>query len=78
MPKRALAALLLVAAAAGPAGAQPSDNARGGVPTETQSRMAERIDYGLIWNLVGLFGLLGLLGLRRPHGDDSYHPTPLE
>ena len=78
MRKRALAALLLVTAAAGPAAAQPSDNARGGIPTETQSRMAEGIDYGLIWNLVGLFGLLGLLGLRRPHADDSYHPAPLE
>jgi len=27
---------------------------------------------------IGLIGLLGLLGFRRRHGEDSYHPAPLE
>lgn len=75
---RMLLAVLFVTAAVGPASAQPSDNARGGIPTETQSRRAGGIDYDVIWNLIGLVGLLGLLGMRKEHADDSYHPSSLD
>lgn len=51
---------------------------RGGVPTETQDRMNQRFDSGLLWNILGLFGLLGLLGLRRGHAEDGYHPAAFE
>ena len=78
MRKGMMLALFLATAAIGPAAAQPSDNARGGIPTETQARMAQGIDWNLIWNLIGLAGLLGLLGLKKEHSDDSYHPAPLE
>ena len=79
MRKGMMLALLLVTAALGPAAAQqPSDNARGGIPTETQSRLAGGIDYDLVWNLIGLAGLLGLLGMRKEHADDSYHPSSIE
>ena len=77
MRKRMLLALILATAAIGPAGAQPSDNARGGIPTETQSRQWNPDDW-LTWDLLGLIGLLGLLGLRKPHSEDSYHPASLE
>ena len=70
--------LLLVTAAIGPAAAQRSDNARGGIPTETQERLATGFDYDLMWNLIGLLGLFGLAGLRKEHAEDSYHPAPLE
>jgi hypothetical protein len=49
----------------------------GGVPTETQRRMA-RGDAGFPWDLLGLFGLIGLLGLSRKHPDDSYHPSSVD
>jgi hypothetical protein len=78
MRKRMMVALLLATAAIGPAAAQPSDNARGGIATETQDRLASEQNYDLILDLIGMFGLLGLLGLQRRHSDDSYHPAPLE
>lgn len=72
-------ALFLAIAAPGSAAAQPSvDNARGGVPTETQSRMADRGSIDFIWDWLGLLGLLGLFGLRQEHAEDGYHPAPVE
>jgi len=78
---RMIVALFLATAVVGPASAQNAadDNARGGVSTETMSRMAsgdEGMD--LVWNILGLFGLLGLVGLRGEHADDSYHPASVE
>jgi len=70
-------ALFLAAASIGPAAAQDTDNARGGIPTETQSRMAEHSDNNLL-DWFGLLGLLGLLGLRKEHDEDGYHPAPVE
>jgi len=78
MRMRIMLALLLATAQIGPAAAQRSENARGGIPTETQDRLAGGIDYDLFWNLVGLFGLFGLLRLKRHHSEDSYHPAPIE
>jgi hypothetical protein len=75
MRKRVVLALILATTLVGPAAAQ---NDRGGVNTETQSRLAGGSDPNLIWNILGLFGLIGLFGLRRDHPDDSYHPAPLE
>jgi hypothetical protein len=79
MRTRMIVALFLATAVVGPAAAQPSDNDRGGVRTETMSRV-EAGDEGLelVWNLLGLFGLLGLIGLRGEHADDSYHPASVE
>ncbi len=77
MRKGMMFALFLGAAAIGPAAAQPSDNERGGIRTETQSRMAEHSDKNLL-DWFGLLGLLGLLGLRKEHGEDGYHPAPVE
>lgn len=75
--KLLLTALLVAAAASPPALAQQSQEV-GGIPTETQRRLA-RADSGQIpWDLLGLFGLLGFLGLRREHPEDSYHPASLE
>jgi hypothetical protein len=77
MRKRLILSLVLVTAVIGPAVAQNAQ--RGGVRTETMSRMAgEGADSDLIWNFIGLLGLLGLLGLRGEHPDDSYHPAALE
>jgi hypothetical protein len=70
-------AFFLGIAAAGPATAQDTDNARGGIPTETQSRMAEHSDKNML-DWFGLLGLLGLLGLRKEHVEDGYHPAPVE
>ena len=70
-----LAALLVTAATTSPALAQQSQG-KGGIPTETQRRMAQK--FPIPWDLLGLFGLVGLLGLRSKHPDDSYHPTSLE
>ncbi len=67
-----LASLLLVSPAATPA------QDRSGIPTETQERMNQRFDSGLLWNILGLFGLLGLLGMRRGHPEDGYHPAAFE
>ena len=67
-----LASLLLVSPAATPA------QDRGGIPTETQDRLNQRFDSGLLWNILGMFGLLGLIGLRRGHAEDGYHPAAYE
>jgi hypothetical protein len=75
MHGRMMVALFLATLAVGPAAAQ--DNERGGVRTETMSRMADK-DSGFPWDLVGLIGLLGLLGLQKRHGEDSYHPSGIE
>jgi hypothetical protein len=69
------AAFLSLAAAAAPALAQQAQG--GGIPTETQRRLAQG-QSEFPWDAIGLFGLLGLLGLRRRHPDDSYHPAPIE
>ena len=74
--KMLLTALLAATAAAPPALAQQSQET-GGVPTETQRRLAKG-EAGIPWDLLGLFGLLGLLGLRSRHPDDSYHPSSLD
>ena len=76
MPKRMMFALLLATAAIGPASAQ--DNDRGGVRTETQSRLDDQSSNDTLWNAIGLLGLLGLMGFRRRHSDDSYHPSALD
>ena len=76
MPKGMILALFLMTAAIGPASAQ--DNERGGVRTETQSRLDDQGTNDILWNSIGLLGLLGLMGFRRRHSDDSYHPAPLE
>jgi len=69
--------LLLAAAAVAPAHAQ--NGQRGGIRTETMSRLAgQGVDNDLLWNFAGLLGLLGLLGRRQEHPDDSYHPAGLE
>jgi hypothetical protein len=70
-------AVLFVTAAVGPASAQEAQ--RGGVRTETQSRLAGENSGGdILWNALGFLGLLGLLGLRGEHADDSYHPSSIE
>ena len=54
--------------AAPPAAAQSPD--KGGVPSETQERLAEGQNGDFDWNWLGLVGLFGLAGLhRRP----DYH-----
>ena len=76
MRKRMLIALIVLTAAVGPASAQ--DNDRGGIRTETQDRLVGGVSNDVLWNSIGLLGLLGLIGFRRRHGEDSYHPAPLE
>jgi hypothetical protein len=77
MRKRVVVSLFLITAVIGPAAAQNAQ--RGGIRTETMSRMSgEGVDKNLIWNVVGLLGLLGLLGFRKEHADDSYHPAPVD
>ena len=78
MRTRMIVALILATAVVGPAAAQPSDNERGGVRTETMSRLAGGDSDDLMWNILGLFGILGVWGIRGEHADDSYHPAPLE
>jgi hypothetical protein len=70
-----LAAAFVMVAASPPALAQQSQTT-GGIPTETQRRLAHHGEFP--WDLLGLIGLVGLLGLRREHPEDSYHPAPLE
>jgi hypothetical protein len=77
MRLRVAFSLLLLTAIAGSANAQRSPE-RGGVRTETMTRMAGDGDRDLIWNKVGLLGLLGLLGFRQGHPDDSYHPASVD
>ena len=78
MQMRMILALLIATAAIGPASAQSSDSARGGIPTETQYRQAGDSGYDLIWNLIGVLGLFGLLGFKQSHSEDGYHPAPIE
>lgn len=76
MHRRLIFALILMAAAIGPASAQIE---RGGVTTETQDREFNgNSQQDLIWNLVGLFGLVGLIGLLPQHEEDSYHPSSFD
>lgn len=74
MRTRLLLTALTIVVAAPAAQAQPET----GVRTETMDRLATQRDPNLPYNIIGLFGLLGLLGLRRPHAEDSYHPSPLD
>ena len=77
MRKHLVISMILAIAVIGPASSQGAQ--RGGVRTETESRLAgQGADNDLIFNFLGLIGLLGLLGLRRGHPDDSYHPAALE
>lgn len=76
MRRKLMLASFLAAAAAGPPALAQNQEA-GGIPTETQRRLAQG-EVGVPWDLVGLFGLLGLLGLRSRHPDDSYHPSPVD
>jgi hypothetical protein len=76
MPKRMMVALIFLTAAVGPASAQQAD--RSGIRTETESRLLDQGTNDILWNSIGLLGLLGLLGFRRQHGEDSYHPSPLD
>jgi len=77
MPKRMMLALFLATLAIGPATAQQAQ--RGGIRTETASRLAgENSGNDVLWNVVGLLGLLGLIGLLPKHEEDSYHPASLE
>lgn len=77
MRKRMMLALFLATLAVGPASAQRAE--RGGVRTETESRMAgENSGYDLIFNAIGLLGLLGFIGLLPKHEEDSYHPASIE
>ena len=75
MRTRMMLALILAAVAVGPASGQDAD--RGGIRTETMTRMANE-GSDVPWDLIGLLGLLGLIGLVRPHGEDSYHPASVE
>ena len=77
MRNRLLLAAVLVAAAAGPPALAQQTQESGGIPTETQRRIA-RGESEFPWDLLGLFGLIGLIGLTRKHPDDSYHPSSLE
>ena len=77
MRKRMMLALFLATLAVGPASAQQAE--RGGVRTETESRLAgENSGYELIFNAIGLLGLLGFIGLLPKHEEDSYHPAAIE
>jgi len=77
MPKRMMLALFVATLVVGPATAQQAE--RGGVRTETESRLAgENSGYDLILNAIGLLGLLGLIGLLPKHEEDSYHPASIE
>jgi hypothetical protein len=77
MPRRMIFALFLTTLVVGPATAQQAE--RGGVRTETESRLAgENSGYDTLWNVIGLLGLLGLIGLLPKHEEDSYHPASLE
>lgn len=76
MRKRMITALLFASVAVGPAAAQRADNARGGIPTDTQSRHADN-GYNPIWDLVGALGLLGLFGFWRPSDNDGYTDDPV-
>ena len=78
MRTRMIVALILATALVGPASAQPSDNERGGVRTETMSRLSGGDTGDLMWNILGLFGILGVWGIRGEHAEDSYHPAPIE
>jgi hypothetical protein len=77
MHGRMIVALFLATLAIGPATAQNDE--RGGVRTETMSRMADKGSGNeLLWNLIGMLGLIGLIGLHNEHDEDSYHPSSIE
>jgi hypothetical protein len=76
MRKRMVLSLILATVIIGPAAA--AQEQRGGVRTETMTRLATQNDFDIIWNAIGLLGLLGLLGLKKEHSDDSYHPSSIE
>jgi len=63
------AALILAAAAVGPASAQSAS-------TATEDRMGSQ-DNNLMWNLIGCLGLIGLTGLWRPSDNDGYTNDPI-
>lgn len=66
--------LLLLLAPASSVAAQD----RGGVRSETEERLRNKVDSSYLWNLIGLLGLVGLAGLHRGHDEDSYHPASFE
>jgi hypothetical protein len=69
---RALLGAVAAAALAGTAAPVVAQESRdGGVPSETQDRLAQGMgNSGFDWNWIGLIGLFGLAGLhRRP----DYH-----
>ena len=74
--RKVIMALLLAAAASGPSAALSQD-ARGNIPTDTQSRLADARGYNPLWDVVGLLGLLGLLGLWRSSDNDGYTDDPI-
>jgi hypothetical protein len=77
MPMRMILALFLATLVVGPATAQQAE--RGGIRTETMSRLAgENSGNDIIWNVIGLLGLFGLFGAVSRHEEDSYHPASLE
>ncbi len=76
MRQRIVLSLIAAAALVGPAAAQNAQ--RGGIRTETETRLAEGSNPDLIWNIIGLFGLLGLAGFLRGPPDDSYHPSSVD
>ena len=77
MHHRTKAALLAAAIVVGtPAASQVAQSKDGGVPTETQQRMAQGED-DTIWNVIGMFGLFGLFGFWRPSDNDGYTDDPI-
>ena len=76
--RKLMLAILVAAAAAGPAALAQETPDPGGIRTETQRRLAEGDNTRDALNLLGLLGLLGLAGLRRGHDEDSYHPASIE
>ncbi|MCL6730674.1 WGxxGxxG family protein [Sphingomonas hankyongi] len=71
---QAAVVLLLLLAPASSVAAQD----RGGVRSETEERLRNKVDSSYLWNLIGLLGLVGLAGLHRGHDEDSYHPASFE
>ena len=76
MRARMIVALIFLTVAIGPASAQQAQ--RGGIRSETESRLLDQGSNDILWNSIGLLGLLGLLGFRRRHSEDSYHPASVD